>query len=67
MTYVEYCMWDELERRMKTHHPKNKKELKKVLLLEWNGIGTDITEKLVDSVPNRLYECLRMHGYPTRY
>ena len=60
-------MWDELERRMKKHHPKNKEELKKALLQEWNGIGTDVTQKLVDSVPNRLYECVRVHGYPTRY
>ena len=32
-----------------------------MLLQEWIGIGTDITEKLVDSVRNRLYEYLRMH------
>ena len=38
-----------------------------MLLQKWNGIGTDIMEKLVDSVPNRLYECVRMHGYPRRY
>ncbi|CAF1527135.1 unnamed protein product [Adineta ricciae] len=60
-------VWDELERRMKKHHPSNKEELKKALLQEWNGIGDDVTEKLVDSVPNRLYECIRMQGYPTRY
>lgn len=60
-------IWDELERRMKKHQPKNKDELKRYLLQEWLGIGKDVTEKLVDSVPNRLYECLQMKGYPTRY
>ena len=60
-------VWDELERRMKKHQPKNKDELKQYLLQEWLAIGTDVTEKLVDSVPNRLYECVRMKGYPTRY
>ena len=60
-------LWDELERRMKKHQPRNKDELKQALLLEWNGIGLDVTEKLVDSVPNRLFECSRMNGYPTRY
>ena len=60
-------LWDELERRMKKHHPSNREELKEMLLKEWNSIGTDVTEKLVDSVPNRLYECVRAHGYPTRY
>ena len=60
-------MWDELERRMRKHHPKNKGELKEILLKEWNNIGTGVTEKLVDSVLNRLNECVRMRGYPTRY
>lgn len=60
-------MWDELERRMKKHNPSNKEELKEMLLKEWNSIGLDVTEKLVDSVPSRLYECVRAHGYPTRY
>ena len=60
-------MWDELERRMKKHQPKNKEELKTILHQEWIGIGKEVTEKLVDSVPNRLYECVQMKGYPTRY
>lgn len=60
-------LWDELERRMKKHQPTNKDELKRYLLQEWLAIGRDVTEKLVDSVPNRLYECLKMNGYPTRY
>ena len=45
---------------MKKHHPKNKEELKEILLKEWNNIGTDVAEKHVDSVPNRLYECVRI-------
>jgi hypothetical protein len=52
---------------MKTEHPKNEKELKEALLRVWLGIGKDITKKLVDSVPNRLNEVIRMKGYPTRY
>jgi hypothetical protein len=60
-------MWDELELRMKKHHPKNQQELRDVLLREWTGIETDVTAKLVDSVLNRLYDCVRMQGYPTRY
>ena len=31
------------------------------------GFGTDVTKKLVDSVPNRLNEIIRMNGYLTRY
>ena len=57
MNPIEH-LWHELERGMKKHHPKNKEELQGILLKEWNNIGTDVTEKLVDSVPNRLYECV---------
>ena len=60
-------LWDELERRMKKHHPKNENELRHALQAEWEGIGTDVTKKLIESVPNRLYECRRIKGHPTRY
>ena len=60
-------LWDELERRLKKHQPKNEKELRELLQVEWNNIGEDVTKKLVESVPNRLYECFRMKGYPTKY
>ena len=33
MNPIEH-LWDELERRMKKHHPKNKEELKEILLKE---------------------------------
>ena len=61
MNPIEH-LWDELGRRMKKHHPKNKEELKEIILKVWNNISTDVTEKLVDSV-RIVYEC----GYPTRY
>ncbi|CAF3692682.1 unnamed protein product [Rotaria socialis] len=60
-------LWDELERRMKKHQPKNQKELRETLQAEWETIGQDVTNKLVESAPNRLYECIRMKGYSTRY
>ena len=49
MNPIEH-LWDELGRRMKKHHPKNKEELKEIILKVWNNISTDVTEKLVDSV-----------------
>jgi hypothetical protein len=52
---------------MKTEKPKNETELKQALLRVWHNIGHDITKKLVDSVPNRLNEVIKMNGYPTRY
>ena len=60
-------MWDEVERRMKKESPKNEKELREALLRVWRGIGVNVTKKLVDSVPNRLNEVVKMKGYPTRY
>ncbi|CAF4601995.1 unnamed protein product [Rotaria sp. Silwood2] len=66
MNPIEH-LWDELERRMKKHQPKNENQLRDILQVEWLEIGQDVTNKLVESVPSRLHECLRMKGYPTRY
>ena len=60
-------MWDELERRVKKHQPKNLEELELQLTQEWNNIGLSVVEKLVDSVASRLYECIKMKGYPSEY
>ena len=60
-------LWDELERRVKRHQPKNLQELELQLTQEWSNIELSVLEKLVDSVASRLYECVKMKGYPTRY
>ena len=57
-------LWHELERKMKKYQPKNKDELKQYLLQEWLNIGREVTGKLVNSVLNCLYKCLRMKGIP---
>ena len=57
----------ELERRVKKHQPKNLEELELQLTQEWNNIELSVLEKLVDSVASRLYECVKMKGYPTKY
>ena len=41
----------------KKHQPKNMTELELLLIQEWNKIELTVLEKLVDSVPSRLYEC----------
>ena len=38
-----------------------------LLLIQWNKIELSVLEKLVDSVPIRLYECIKIKGYPTKY
>ena len=60
-------LWDELERRVKKHQPKNAQQLKDLLQDEWKNIEHSVLEKLVDSVPSRLRECIKANGYPTRY
>lgn len=60
-------LWDEVERRMKKESPRNVRELRDCLTNVWIGIESEVCKKLVDSVPNRLHEVLRMKGYPTRY
>ncbi|CAF1467247.1 unnamed protein product [Rotaria magnacalcarata] len=60
-------LWDAVERRMKKVQPKNEKDLKECLTRVWEGIEVMVLKKLVDSVPNRLNEVIRMKGYPTRY
>ena len=57
----------ELERRVKKHQSKNLQELELQLTQEWNNIQLSVLEKLVDSVASRLYECVKMKGYPTKY
>lgn len=60
-------LWDELERRIRTHTITDKTSLKAALSEEWDKIGSEITHKLVSSMPNRLREVLKMKGYATRY
>ena len=60
-------LWDGLERKVKKHQPKNLQELELQLTQEWNNIELSTLEKLVDSVASRLYEGVKMKGYPTKY
>ena len=66
MNSIEH-LWDEVERKMKKEQPKNAKELKESLIRVWESIEVVVLKKLVDSLPNRLNEVIRLKGYPTRY
>ena len=57
----------ELERRVKKHQPKSLQEVELQLTQLWNNNELSVLEKLVDSVPSRLYECVKMRDYPTNY
>ena len=60
-------LWDELERRLKERQPKNRQELRNLLFKEWNKTEISVLEKLVDSVPSRLYECILVKSCPTKH
>ena len=60
-------LWEELEQKVKKDQPKNMTEAKLLLIQEANKIELPILEKLVDSVPSRLYECIKMKCYSTKY
>ena len=61
MNPIEY-LWDEVKRRMKNEQLKDEKKLKEALNRIWNGIEMPVLKKLVDSVPNRLHEVIKMKG-----
>ena len=42
-------------------------KLELLLIHEWNKIELSVLEKLVDSVPSRLYKCIKTKDYPTKY
>ena len=60
-------LWDELERRVGKRQPKNLQEVELQLTQEWNNIELSVLDKLVVSVASRLYERVKMKGYPTKY
>jgi len=66
MNPIEH-LWDEIERRMKKEQPKTVQRLRESLSRVWRGVEKEVLKKLVDSVPNRLNEVIRVKGYPTKY
>ena len=66
MNPIEH-LWDELDRRVQEKKPRSLKELRDVLEREWMSIGKSITQKLVDSMPNRCRAVIDAKGGPTRY
>ena len=65
--FTRFKSYRELERRVKKHQPKNLQELELQLAQEWSNIELSVLEKLVESVASRLYEYVKMKGYPTKF
>lgn len=60
-------LWEELDRRIRTRHISNNRDLRMALEEEWANITPDVTKHLVDSMPKRLRAVIEAKGYPTKY
>jgi hypothetical protein len=53
--------------RVEQHNPRNKNELKQAILVEWYGTDMNYCHKLIDSMIDRMFECVKNRGHITRY
>lgn len=62
-------LWDQLKRSLKENYSSvnSQEELINALKLCWEQIPEQNIVHLIESVPNRLRECVRSRGGPTRY
>lgn len=62
-------LWDQLKRRLKENYSnvKSQQELINTLKLCWEQIPEETVTHLIESVRDRLRECIRRRGGPTRY
>lgn len=61
-------VWDTLGKRLKDHQPiRNLEHLIEILLEEWEQLAPQVIRNLVESMPRRCAEVLRVRGGHTRY
>jgi transposase len=61
-------LWGIIKRRLYSDRTmfSSKQALIDSVLHEWNSIETSVCEHLVDSMPKRLNEVMKTHGYPIK-
>ncbi|GBM13081.1 hypothetical protein AVEN_101924-1 [Araneus ventricosus] len=60
-------LWATLETAVEKHKIRNKAHLKQVLQEERGKMSSDITKKVVESVPRRLEDIIKTKGNVTKY
>jgi hypothetical protein len=60
-------IWSYLDRKIKAAHVKTVEGLKRKLAKEWVDMPWAIIRPSVRSMPNRLTECVKLHGERTHY
>lgn len=61
-------IWDELGRRVRANHQINNiNDLIQALQVEWRALPNVLIRRYVNSMRNRILECIRKNGGHTRY
>lgn len=62
-------VWDEMGRRLRRHAqaPRNSRELRQILVQEWNNFPQNVIQNLIQSMPRRLQAVITARGGNTRY
>jgi len=60
-------LWAVLDNNVRKYKISNKDDLKRALLAEWQKIAPEFTEKLVESMRNRLKAVIKAKGGHTKY
>ena len=60
-------IWDYIRRKLAGYKAKNKTDLFEKNQEIWYNTAKSVTNKLVDSMKNRIKEVIKQNGGPTRY
>ncbi|KAK9729946.1 hypothetical protein QE152_g15623 [Popillia japonica] len=60
-------LWATWDNNIRKHEISSRDELKKVLLGEWQKITSEITKKLVASMPKRMQAIVNVQSYQSKY
>lgn len=60
-------LWHYIKIKLSDRRFRNKEQLKKAVIKEWNEIGDDVTRNLVESMPQRLEAVIKANGGHTKY
>jgi len=60
-------IWSHLNRKVQEHHVTTIRYLKQVLTTEWKSMPWNVIRSAVDSMPDRLQQCITRNGGRTDY
>ena len=66
LNIIENC-WRIIKQRVKERKPTTVEELKRYILEEWDRLPQEKINEMVDSMPNRIKECLKRRGLQTPF